>query len=410
VAATPVLTLNIHAGYECCHSGACCTAGWPIPVEPEAVCRIRSAAGLSRDVLMTLDQRPDPAARAASEALPGEALHVTGVMPDGAAAVIAPLPGGACPFFDSDSGRLCAIQRRLGHDALPASCRHFPRVALLEPDAVRVTLSHFCPTAAWMLLKPDLESLAIVDDAEGIADRDEHSGFDARQTIPPLLRPGVATDGGTCRLWEGYLVAALDSADLTAEDMLAGVASTADMIRRWAAGRDSLEAHTRNAVAAAAAIRPLRGRWGMTLTSASRLFMLAVGSIPPGLARPEMLEGAEAVDRAWVRPQWADLSRPLGRYLAARSFGAWSAYLGEGLRTQVAALAVALAAVRVEAVREATHAARPLDIRMLHAAIRSADLLLHHLSDPAMLVKGLAGAERGSFPDSLAFMGLEAVP
>jgi hypothetical protein len=121
-----------------------------------------------------------------------------------------------------------------------------------------------------------------------------------------------------------------------------------------------------------------------------------------------MPDGAEAADIAWVRPRWAGLSRPLGRYLAARSFGAWSAYLGEGLRTQVAMLAIALAAVRIEAVRETALVSGPLDERSLCAAIRSADLLLHHLSDTALLVRSLANVEHGPLSAVLAFMGLEA--
>ena len=33
----PAYCLSIHARYPCAHSGACCTAGWPIPVEPPLV-------------------------------------------------------------------------------------------------------------------------------------------------------------------------------------------------------------------------------------------------------------------------------------------------------------------------------------------------------------------------------------
>jgi hypothetical protein len=31
---SPVFALSIHADYACRHSGACCSAGWTIPVEP----------------------------------------------------------------------------------------------------------------------------------------------------------------------------------------------------------------------------------------------------------------------------------------------------------------------------------------------------------------------------------------
>jgi hypothetical protein len=340
--------------------------------------------------------------------LPGPALSTAGQLPEGATAVLEPLPGGACPAFDRNGGSLCAVQRELGHEHLPASCRHFPRVALLEADATRVTLSHFCPTAAWMLFAPDAEKLAIVHDAAGIADRREHDGFDARQTIPPLLRPGVAMDAETCRLWEQHVIGALDSAGEMPEETLASVAFTTDAIRNWTAGQGALESYARTALAAAAGPRGPGGRWHMTLPGASRLFVLAAASVQPGLVRPELPDGAEAGDPVSVKPRWADHAAPIRRYLAARAFGAWSAYLGEGLRTQVAMLAVALAAVRIEAVRETARASRPLDAALLHAAIRSADLLLHHLSDAPGLVRSLAGVERGPASAFLDAIGLEA--
>jgi hypothetical protein len=146
----------------------------------------------------------------------------------------------------------------------------------------------------------------------------------------------------------------------------------------------------------------------MSCSRASRLFRLAADSIPAGLARPALPEAGEAADATLVLPGWVHRSRPLKRYLAARSFGAWSAYLGEGLRTQVAMLAVALAAVRVEAAREAARTARVVDDEILHAAIRSADLLLHHLADAAGLVREIGRVEEGPFGSCLAFMGLEA--
>jgi len=383
----PVLALNLHAGFKCRHSGACCMAGWPIPVEPSVASAIRADHGL-----------------------PAASLRTDGWLPDGAEAVITPLAGGACPFFENDGSRLCTIHRRLGHATLPASCRHFPRVTLLEPDAVRVTLSHFCPTVASMLFRDDIGRLGVVPDAEGIADRDEHDGFDARQTIPPLLRPGIAADQGTCNAWENYLLSALDVDGLLPEDALAGIASTAEIIRGWTAGRTTLEAHAVQTVAASTQNPCSSVRWTMTLESATRLFDLAAESVTPGLKRPVVPACGGIADRARVSPRWAQHARPIRRYLAARSFGAWSAYLGEGLRTQVAMLSVALAAVRVEAIRETSRASQPLDAPLLHAAFRSADLLLHHLSDAAVLVRRLASVEQGPFPAALAFMGLEATP
>lgn len=377
----PVLALNLHAGFACRRSGACCTAGWPIPVEPDVAAAL--TAGL-----------PNRAG----------ALVFAGPMPGGAAAVIAPQPDGACPFHLPDSNRLCAIQRQIGHEALPASCRHFPRVALLEADAVRVTLSHFCPTAASMLFAESSGPPAVVAGAAGVADRNAYSGFDARATIPPLLRPGVAMDEAACRHWEAFLLRTLTDPSCAApEEALGRVATTADRIRAWTVEQGSLESHVATMVTDGPAATG--GRWIMSQASAVRLFLLAAGSVPAGLAAPLVPADAEAADAAWVRPQWRQ--GPLGRYLAARSFGAWSAYLGEGIRTQVALLAVALAAVRVEAARQAALARRPIDDGMLLAAIRQADLLLHHLSDARALVRSLAGVEGGPAEACLAVMGLE---
>ena len=381
----PVLALNVHAGFRCRHSGACCTAGWPIPVERDVADAVRE-----------------------HRLLPEQALDTTGRLPEGAVAVLAPLSGGACPAFDGPGGNVCAIQRRLDHDGLPASCRHFPRVALLEPDAVRVTLSHFCPTAASMLFRTDVRQIGIVPNAPGIADRPEHDGFDARQTIPPLLRPGVAMDAGTCRLWERHLLEAFGGDGRAADDMLGGAARAAEHVRAWKSEEGPLEAHAARVLDGASPRGTSRVRWTMSIASASRLFLLATGAIPDGVARPELPAGADAADGAWVLPRWADFSRPLGRYLAARSFAAWTAYLGEGIRTQVAALAVALAAVRVEASRAAAGAARPLDEDLLLAAIRAADSLLHHLADTPTLVSRLAAVEQGPEHAFLSAIGLEA--
>jgi hypothetical protein len=281
-------------------------------------------------------------------------------------------------------------------------------VALLEPDAVRVTLSHFCPAAASMLFRDDAGELGITPDAAGISDRDDVEGFDARQTIPPLLRPGVAADTGTCRAWEACVLRALDADGEAPEEALARIATATEAVRSWPAGRTTLERHTVDVVAASARSAFASGPWTMRWEHAARLFTLAVESVPQDLQRPAVPGHGREADREFVSPQWAARARPIRRYLAARSFGAWSAYLGEGLRTQAAMLAVALAAVRVEAVRAAAQASRPLDDALLHAAVRSADLLLHHLSTPAVLVRSLAFVEQVPPSAWLRSIGLEA--
>jgi hypothetical protein len=215
-------------------------------------------------------------------------------------------------------------------------------------------------------------------------------------------------DPRTCRLWERYVIGALDADGWSAESALGSIARSAETIRGWTAGPTTLENHAAQAAAAAASERGPATRWGMPLENALRLHSGAAASVPQDLRRPDAPVGLSEADLAWVSPRWAAHSKPVRRFLAARAFAAWSAYIGEGLRTQVAMLAVALAAVRVEAARETMLASRPLDPALLHAAIRSADLLLHHLSDTAALVKSLGVVEREPAQDFPGAIGLEA--
>jgi hypothetical protein len=259
-----------------------------------------------------------------------------------------------------------------------------------------------------MLFRQDIDRLKVVTDAAGIADRREHEGFDARYTIPPLLRPGVATDTRTRHIWERFLIRAFDTDGLTPEGALAEVAQAADRIRAWQAGDTDLADHSARVVIGG--VDPVRaGHWTTSGTAVARLFVMTSASVPEELGHPCLPDDLVDADDRWVAPQWARLARPVRRYLAARAFGAWSAYLGEGLRTQVAALAAALSVLRIEAARQAQGASRPLDEPLLHAAIRSADHVLQHLSNQKRLVDGLGSVEHASCSGFLEAIGLQEV-
>jgi hypothetical protein len=94
-----------------------------------------------------------------------------------------------------------------------------------------------------------------------------------------------------------------------------------------------------------------------------------------------------------IDPDWTRFSTPVRRYLAAKAFGAWSAYQGRGVRTLVAELVASEMVVRVEAARACSEAGRPLDAPLLHEAIRQADRLLMHLADRARLLRWFGQAE-----------------
>jgi Putative zinc- or iron-chelating domain len=135
--------LNFHLPYRCRHSGACCTAGWPITVEPERAILIRK----------------------------GEWLAEGGVLPVD--------PAGACVFHHDG----CTV-----YENRPLSCVHFPYVCMIDPRGVHVTLSHFCPTAAALLFEHD-GPIEVVEGPSPVPLLEIPEGLDARDSLPPLREP-----------------------------------------------------------------------------------------------------------------------------------------------------------------------------------------------------------------------------
>lgn len=328
--------LSIHADYGCRSSGACCTSAWAIAVEPEI------EAGLRRAAL-------DAGGLVAAEGLPG-----------GARSILATDAHGACAFF-TPATRRCRIHATLGHAALPAACRHFPRVALLAPDAVSVTLSHYCPTAAAMLFREDVP-LAIVTDPPGFPPEREYEGLDARAAWPPLLRPGVLLGWDGHEAWERLAVATF-ARGATPEQGVGTLKARAAALARWSPAEGSLLAAFELETAATAEVAP----------DLEREFALVARAIPgaPGRFVPPF-EG-----------DWGGLGGVVSRYLAARAFASWVGLQGGGLGARVRALEAALAVLRVEIARSA----RSLDASVLKEALRQADLLLVHRASPEALAR-----------------------
>ena len=149
--------LNFHLPYTCRHSGACCTAGWPIPIEPDRVVALGRSGTLPQD------------------------------------------EHGACVFH---SGRCTVYPHR------PMSCVHFPYVCLIDARGVRVTLSHYCPTAASLLFE-HRGPIAIVEGPPPIAGLEIPEGLDARESLPPLRAPNVLMSYDEFSEWERNELASL---------------------------------------------------------------------------------------------------------------------------------------------------------------------------------------------------------
>ena len=182
----------MHADYACAHSGACCRAGWTIPLERDVHAAL--AARLAQGQL----------------ALPPD-VHTPFVAYDPehpARLAFAHDSAGACVFLARDGSSRCSIHRDAGEALLPVTCRQFPRVAVIGDGWADVTLSHFCVTAAQHLVDATTR-LSVVSDPASCRGR-ALDGLDTRGHLPPLLRPGVLHSLDSWRRLEAATVAALD--------------------------------------------------------------------------------------------------------------------------------------------------------------------------------------------------------
>jgi len=277
----------------CRHSGACCTAGWPIPIDDHLRRALHRAGDEGR-------------------------LTLRGTLPSS-------LETGPCRFFAPDS-HLCAIHRDLGPEFKPDSCRHFPRVALLDGRGVSVTLSHFCPTAASLLFRDDVP-LAIVENSPAFSPTLAYEGLDARSVLPPLLRPGLLWDLEGYGAWEEQAVTLLGQADLLPESALAQLGLIAAHIEEWTPGTDSLSEHV------VRAFRAPREDGALTQEPLS----------------------------------WGRQGRIVNRYLAARLFASWVPYRSHRLTALLDDLVRTLTLLKEAASRtELLEAIRATDLRVVH--------------------------------------------
>ena len=315
--------LSFHVDYACRHSGACCTSGWPIPVERNRVVPIQRVveSGTASAATPWLDPAPEA--------------------PDDVAGTLALRPTGECVFFELPTrialptrGALPSSGKCAVHSVRPASCAHFPYVCLIDARGVRVTLSHYCPTAASLLFDHRGPTAIVEAPAPGL---DAPEGLDAREALPPLRHETRLMSFEEFSAWEGGQVA---------------------IIKRFAdsPGDDD-----------------------------ERLFDAARAAVPAPLTWPGVPEDAARIWSALVAPAWPGFAEVEDRYLAAKLFACWSAYLGDGTRAVLHSVRTARAVLRFEAVRACVDAGRVLDRTLLTQAIRQSDLLLVHYADRTRL-------------------------
>jgi hypothetical protein len=369
---TRVRSLSIHADYRCRHSGACCTADWDVPVELPVYRSLREAHDAGRLAVSASAAGLDP-------------FVVEPGLPEDAAAMFERHESGDCVFFDRGS-HLCIVHRDLGEPALPATCRHFPRLAVADARGTFITLSHFCPTAASQLFREDVP-LAIVEDPESFPPADYDGLTVTADDLPPLLRPDVLMDAEGYTAWERHMVDVCAAAE-TAEGAVATLRRDASRLRLWHGGGEPLHAAVARLPRDVVPSAPQA-----TLAASLSAHAEAMSCVPEEL-KPEPDEAglAEAYDR-YVFASWPGFSRALRNYVAAKAFASWTAYQGRGVATIVRGLDVALALVRVEAARQCRDSEAPLDAERLKQAIRQADFLLNHLAVGEDLAAAWSSAE-----------------
>jgi len=303
--------------------------------------------------------------------------------------VIAKTDGGDCVFHDPGLGGGCRIHARLGESALPAACRHFPRVFALDPGGPVLRLSHACREVAARLVEPGHRgAVEIVEAPRRLIPAGTIEGLDGRQSLPPLLRPGCLASWPAYGLWERLAVRTLGTCGTEVHEALEILADCARRLRQWTPADGSLE----RAVERAGESLPDTAAACGTRDSAI-LHALVRSCVPLELRPPEPPRDLETADARWVRPLWTQHQVTVRRYLAAHAFGSWVGRIGSGLLTGVAYLVAAQAVLRAEAGRVCASAARPLDARALAEAARLADRLLVHLAEPEQLARRLSVVE-----------------
>jgi hypothetical protein len=356
----PTWCLEFHAEYRCRHAGVCCRAPWDIEVEPAVV---KTVSG--------------------GRIVP---LHA-GVQPfrtdDGGAVTLTRRADGDCHFRQASR---CSLQVTGGEALLPTACRHFPRVLLLDTRGVLITLSHFCPTAAALLV--DGGSIAVVEARPPLALSGPLEGLDARDTFPPLLRPGMLMSVDDYGRYEQACLSAFASAS-QAGAALADISRATETIRWWQPGAGTLARHIDRAFASSSGATA--GRTGL-----SQGFAIVRSLTGP---HPHM-DVPEGFDARWdmvARAGGVRLQGMLARYLAAATFGNWMAYRGQGLRSTVEWLRACYDVLRLQIVREAGDPPVVTHDSLIRAA-GAADYLVVHTVDSLAFGRAVVTCEHRREP------------
>lgn len=266
---------------------------------------------------------------------------------------------------------------------LPSACRHFPRVFLRDARGDLLTLSHFCPTAASLLFEP--AHVTIVEVPPALALEEPIEGLDARDALPPLIRPGLLADIDGYGAWEQATIETFMAA-ATIDDALTTIEAATERVRQWTPSTGPLAHTVREAFS-----RPAEHGAPSPLGEPFSIVRELTGPHP-------LMEVPASFAADWERIAHAadDVMRqPLARYMAASTFGNWMAYRGEGLRSIVAWLRACHDVLRVQLVRRLRQVHVRIEPADLVEPIRMADYIMIHTVDSLAFGRAAAALERG---------------
>jgi hypothetical protein len=136
------------------------------------------------------------------------------------------------------TSKQCIVHRDLGEPALPATCRHFPRVAVQDPRGIFISLSHFCPTAASMLFRD--EPVEIVASPPAFPEADYEGLIVTEHDLPPMLTPRMLMDREGFTAWERHMVARFSDVGRVPSTVIATLWRDAQLLCEWRPGSLSL--------------------------------------------------------------------------------------------------------------------------------------------------------------------------
>lgn len=400
IAAAPAtFSLGFHSDFACASSGVCCHF-WKIAVEAEPYRRLCEGLAAGR-ILMPEGRSPDPAQCFESPSpTPTSPRHLKMNGPLG------------CPFLEPGERGLCAAQRQAGPESLSWACRLFPRLCVIQPGGVWITLSHFCPTVAHLLFRTDQAggtALAVLRNPPAFPAGAPYGGHDARTHQPPLLAPGVLMSWASYELWERHAVSFMALPDYTPEAALIVLVTTVEKVRAARPDQATRPEYfsgifLRELDADAAALQAQLAGLPSGAERCRQLYQILLDGMSDTVpefdplreafrARYHDAAGSDSRPRFrvdyqhFVRQAWPGFATPLRRYLAAKLFANRFACQGDGLRTGLFAAVCALAALRVHATLACAREGRELDAPLFLEAVRMTDYLIHHGSDAARLAR-----------------------